>query len=339
MTGSVYAIPCQFAGLDGWAPDDHAAALRALANATTRDDVARLQEADARAFFESRFEPFATDADSPGFVTGYYEPELRGSLTRSQRFSIPIYARPGDLVTTINETDRAAHNENPTGFRLTSEGMVPYFARTEIEAGALDGLGLVILYADDPVDLYFMHVQGSGLVHLDDGSSVRLSYAGKNGHPYTSLARVLVDLGELDAGGIDMAALKAWLRTDPERGRALMRLNQSYIFFSVLRGDEAVRGPYGAEGVPLTAGRSLAVDPAYIPLGTPVFVTVPDLVGEDGQPFRRLMIAQDVGSAIRGPQRGDIFFGTGEIAGALAGRTRHAARFHVLKRKRKGALR
>jgi len=334
LTGSVYAIPCQFDRLDGWAEDDHAAALHALANAATREDIEGLHEADARAYFESRFEPFTVPADTPGFVTGYYEPELRGSLTKSRRFSIPIHARPADLVTTINETDRAAHNDAPTGFRVTSDGMVPYFTRAEIEAGALDGRGLVILYTDDPVDLYFMHVQGSGLVHLDDGSSVRLTYAGKNGHPYTSLARVLTDLGELDAGGIDMAALKAWLRTDPERGRALMRSNQSYIFFSVLRGDEGARGPSGAEGVPLTAGRSLAADPAYIPHGTPVFVTVPDLAGEDGQPFRRLMIAQDVGSAIRGPQRGDIFFGTGEIAGALAGRTRHVARFHVLKRKR-----
>lgn len=334
MTGSVYATPCSFADLDGWADDDHAAALRALVNSTTRDGVERLQEDEARGYFESGFEALAASADTPGFVTGYYEPELRGSRTWSRQFPIPIYGLPRDLVTTINETNRAAHNDTLTGFRLTSEGMVPYFTRAEIEAGALDGRGLVVLYTDDPVDLYFMHVQGSGLVHLDDGTSMRLTYAGKNGHPYTSLARVLVDLGELDAGGIDMDALKAWLRTDLERGRALMRMNQSYIFFSVLPGDEAARGPHGAEGVPLTPGRSLAVDPTYIPLGTPVFVTVPDLAGEDGRPFGRLMIAQDVGSAIRGPQRGDIFFGTGEAAGALAGHTRHAARFHVLMRKR-----
>ena len=212
--------------------------------------------------------------------------------------------------------------------------MVPYFTRAEIEAGALDGRGLVILYTDDPVDLFFMHVQGSGLVHLEGGGSLRLTYSGKNGHPYTSLARVLVDLGELEAGDIDMDVLKAWLRADLQRGRALMRMNASYIFFSVLPDNEAARGPHGAAAVPLTPGRSLAVDPTHIPLGTPVFVTVPDLTDENGAPFRRLMIAQDVGSAIRGPQRGDIFFGTGAAAGAIAGRIRFAAQFHVLKRKR-----
>lgn len=333
MTGPAYATPCSFAGLDGWAEDDHAAALRALVNSTIRDGVARLQEDEARGYFESAFNAFAAAADTPGFVTGYYEPELRGSMTKSPRFPFPIYGRPPDLVTTIVETHRAAHNESHTGFRLTSDGMVPYFTRAEIEAGALDGRGHVLLYTDDLVDLFFMHVQGSGLVHLDDGSSLRLTYAGKNGHPYTSIARVLVDRGEFEAGGIDMSTLKAWLRADPDRAKALMRLNQSYIFFSVLPGGEAARGPHGAEGVPLTPGRSLAVDPTYIPLGTPVFVTAPDLAGDDGRPFRRLMIAQDVGSAIRGPQRGDIFFGTGEAAGALAGRTRHAARFHVLMRK------
>lgn len=334
MSGSVYATPCSFADLDGWADDDHAAALRALMNAALPDGPDLLLETDARAFFESGFSPFAASAETPGFVTGYYEPELRGSLKRSPRFCVPIYGCPRDLVTTIAETHRAAHNESLTGFRLTSDGMVPYFTRAEIEAGALDGRGLVILYTDDPVDLFFMHVQGSGLVHLEGGGSLRLTYSGKNGHPYTSLARVLVDLGELEAGDIDMDVLKAWLRADLQRGRALMRMNASYIFFSVLPDNEAARGPHGAAAVPLTPGRSLAVDPTHIPLGTPVFVTVPDLTDENGAPFRRLMIAQDVGSAIRGPQRGDIFFGTGAAAGAIAGRIRFAAQFHVLKRKR-----
>ncbi|ODS01177.1 hypothetical protein AUC68_12470 [Methyloceanibacter methanicus] len=212
---------------------------------------------------------------------------------------------------------------------------MPYFTRAQIEAGALDGQGLEILHTDDPVELFFMQVQGSGLVHLDDGSTARLTYAGKNGHPYTSIARVLVDSGVLAADDIDMDAVKAWLREDPMRGRALMQKNESYVFFSVLSTEDAAQGPRGADGVPLSAGRSLAVDPAYIPLGSPVFVTVPDLADENGAaPFRRLMIAQDVGSAIRGPQRGDIFFGTGAAAGTIAGRTRFAAQFHVLMRKR-----
>ena len=267
-------------------------------------------------------------------MTGYYEPELRGARTRSPRFSIPVYGRPADLMTTIGETERAANNDLITGFRQMTDGQVPYYTRSEIEAGALAGHGLALLYTDDPVDLFFMHVQGSGLVHLDDGASVRLTYASKNGHPYTSIARVLIDRGELNSDKIDMDVLKAWLRADPERGRGLMRQNESYIFFAEIPEDEAALGPRGAEEVPLTPGRSLAVDPSHIPLGTPVFVTVPDLTDEAGRPFRRLMIAQDVGSAIRGPQRGDIFFGTGERAGALAGRTRHSAQFHVLMRKR-----
>ena len=179
-----------------------------------------------------------------------------------------------------------------------------------------------------------MQVQGSGLIHLDDGTSLRLTYVGKNGHPYTSIARVLIDAGELAADEIDMEVVKTWLRYDPARGRALMQKNESYVFFSALSKSDEMEVPRGAEGVPLTPGRSLAVDPAYIPLGSPVFVTVPDLEDGDGFPFRRLMIAQDAGSAIQGPQRGDIFFGTGESAGAIAGRTRFAAQFHVLMRKR-----
>lgn len=334
MTGSVYANPCSFADLIGWAEDDHAAALLALMKSPRPDGLALPHAADARTYFEFSFEPFATSAETPGFVTGYYEPELRGSRIPSPKFRIPIYGRPDDLVTTINETDRAAHNETVTGFRQTTDGKVPYLTRGEIEAGALAGRGLEVLYTDDPIDLFFMHVQGSGIVQLDDGRSLRLTYAGKNGHPYTSIARILVDRGELDANNIDMEAVKAWLRADPKRGRALMQMNASYIFFSVLPDEEAAKGPRGAEGVALTPGRSLAVDPAHIPLGTPVFVTVPDLAEADGRPFRRLMIAQDVGSAIRGPQRGDIFFGTGAGAGALAGRTRHPARFHVLRPKR-----
>ena len=175
-----------------------------------------------------------------------------------------------------------------------------------------------------------MQVQGSGLVHLDDGSQVRLSYAGKNGYPYTSIGRLLIERGEMTPDEIDMAKVKAWLRADPERGRALMAENQSYVFFRTLGEEEAREGPLGAGGVPLTPGRSLAIDTEYQVLGTAIFVTAPDLQAPDGQSFRRLMIGQDVGSAIRGPERGDIFWGTGEGAGAIAGRTRHAATFHVL---------
>ena len=341
-----------FGGISGWPEDDHAAAFPAYlrtcqagvldelpAGSLLRDAACALSPkigpAAARAFFEEHFTPQGHAAtDPPGFVTAYYEPELRGSRTKSAHFPVPIYGRPDDLVTTIGETERARYNGSVTGFRRMADGDVPYHTRAEIEAGALARRGLELLYTDDPVDFYFMQVQGSGLVHLDDGSSVRLTYAGKNGHPYTSIARVLVERNALRREEIGMETVKAWLKADDERGREVMQRNESYVFFHELPKDQARDGPLGADGVVLTPGRSLAVDPTYIPLGSPVFVTVPGLAGEDGRIFRRLMIAQDVGSAIGGPRRGDLFIGTGEAAGALAGQVRHEARFHVLAPKR-----
>jgi membrane-bound lytic murein transglycosylase A len=174
-----------------------------------------------------------------------------------------------------------------------------------------------------------MQVQGSGRVRFADGSWVRLGYAAKNGHPYTSIGKRLAERSDRPKD-LTMEGLKDWLRADPARGRGLMQENKSYVFFRELPQAEAGEGPVGAQGVPLTPGRSLAVDAAFHKLGTPVFVTAPDLKGEDGKPFRRLMIAQDVGSAIRGPERGDIFFGTGDAAGAIAGTTHEKARFFVL---------
>jgi membrane-bound lytic murein transglycosylase A len=338
-------VPVDFAKLDGWADDDHAAAFRAYLNScrkASRDDAvctaalacdASVDREAARAFFETHFQPHAIEGGTPGFVTGYYEPEVNGARTRDARFSIPVYGRPDDLVTLASDTERARFNDRITGFRDTAEGRVPYFTRAEIEAGALEGRGLELLYLDDRIELFSMQVQGSGLVHLDDGASVRLTYAGKNGHPYASIARLLVERNALAADEIDMKQVKAWLRADPMRGRALMQENRSYVFFRELSEDEGRDGPLGAEGVALTPGRSLAVDTAYTPLGTPVFVMAPGLENADA-PFQRLMIAQDVGSAIRGEQRGDIFWGTGEAAGAVAGRTRHAARFRILLPKR-----
>lgn len=311
-----------------------------------RPDVATLGEtalklgagtdpAAARLFFENHFTPWGPPpSDPPGLVTAYYEPELQGSRTKSARYPVPIYGRPDDLVTTIGETERARYNGTITGFRRTAGGDAPYYTRAEIDAGALAGRGLELLYTEDPVELFFMQVQGSGLVHLDDGTSVRLTYAGKNGHPYTSIARVLIEQNALRREDIDMETVKAWLRANPPRGREVMQRNVSYVFFRELPNGQALEGPLGADGVVLTPGRSLAVDPTYVALGSPVFVTVPDLEDGDGQALRRLMIAQDVGSAIGGPQRGDLFLGTGAAAGARAGRVRHAASFHVLLPKR-----
>jgi membrane-bound lytic murein transglycosylase A len=333
--------PVRFADLEGWAEDDHAAAFRALLRSCAADpDLPHAAAARAlgpgassgaaRAFFEERFLPhLIADSDRPGFVTGYYEPEIEGSYVRGGPFQVPVYRRPEDLITLAPETERARFNDRITGFRQTAEGQVPYYTRGEIWDGALSGRGLELLYLKDMVELFYMQVQGSGRVHLKEGGAVRLGYAGKNGYPYTSIGRLLIERGAIAPEAMSMAAVKTWLSADETRGQALMEENRSYVFFRELEAGEGRDGPRGAQGVALSPGRSLAVDTAYHRLGLPVFVTAADLMTA-GQPFRRLMIAQDVGSAIRGPERGDIFWGTGEDAGAIAGSTRHAARFHVL---------
>jgi membrane-bound lytic murein transglycosylase A len=333
----------EFAENAGWASDAHELALAALVkscrksgsqNPACKAAVALGDNASreaARTFFETHYSPHAVEGySSTGFVTGYYEPEVRGSRKRVGAFQIPVYRRPGDLVSLVPDTYRARFNEQLTAMRREGHEFVPYYTREEIEAGALEDRDLELLYLDDPVELFFLQVQGSGLVRLTDGSTTRLSYAGKNGYPYTSIGKLLVERGELALDAASMDNLKAWLRADPERAKRLMQENRSYIFFRELWAHEMESGPIGAEGVALTPGRSLAVDASYHALGTPIFVAAPGLSDEDGRPFQRLMIAQDVGSAISGPERGDIFFGSGEAAGALAGSARQDAKFFIL---------
>lgn len=339
---AIRLVAVSFASLDFWREDDHAAAFHALLKscrkAPSPDAVCAaaialgdgVDRATARVFFETHYTPHAIHgAGQQGIVTGYYEPEVQGSREWDDAFQVPVYGRPHDLAMLTPDTERARFNDRITGVRETAEGQSPYYTREEVDAGALSGSGLEIIYLDDPVELFYMQVQGSGIVRLRDGSAVRLTYDGKNGHPYTSIGKLLIERGAIAPNAMSMAAVKAWLHADLERGRALLAENKSYVFFRELAEDEASDGPRGAEGVALTPGRSLAVDASYHRFGLPVFVTVPDLAVE-GAPFRRLMIAQDVGSAIRGPERGDLFWGTGEEAGAIAGSTNHKARFHVL---------
>ena len=334
--------PVTFAELEGWYQDDHAAAFRTLLASCRKRAKSKavcktalglgdgVDRETARAFFEAHFTPHAVEhSQSKGMVTGYYEPEVNGAREKGGKFQVPVYARPDDLITLRPDTMRARYNNEITGtiagMPKTQQPAVPYYTRAEIESGVLEGRGLELLWLDDPVELFFMQIQGSGRVRLTDGSMVRLGYAGKNGHSYTSIGKRLLEMGAGRPERLTLDGIKTWLRADPERGRALMRENRSYVFFHAFEGD----GPIGAQGVVLTPGRSLAVDTAYHRLGAPVYVTAPDLV-PDGAPFRRLMIAQDVGSAIRGPERGDIYFGSGDAAGAIAGRTKHAAKFYVL---------
>jgi membrane-bound lytic murein transglycosylase A len=338
--------PASFADLDGWAEDDHVAALEAFRKSClklsplpglARACAAALGSAEpwtpasARAFLETHFHPHrVVTGQGEGLLTGYYEPEIEGALAPGDGYTVPVYRRPPDLVNLVEEAQRGAKAGGLTHARRTAAGHEPYATRAEIDEGALAGRGLELAYARCPVDFFFMQVQGSGVIRLPDGSRMRVTYDGKNGHPYTSIGRYLIDTGQLPAEPMSLDVLSDWLRQDLARARPVMWQNASYVFFRELPASEA-GGPLGVHEIPLTPCRSLAVDPGTHRLGTPIWVASPTLThatGADG--FHRLMIAQDVGSAIRGPERGDIFFGSGAEAGRLAGQTRHPGRFFVL---------
>jgi membrane-bound lytic murein transglycosylase A len=348
--------PVPFAELTGWDADDHLAAFRAFvrsAPALGRSDAsgktkfaeasliaaarraAALAESvaslgDAKAFFEASFTPHrVVHNGAAGLLTGYYEPVLAGARTQQGPFRIPVYRRPPDLVNLVREEERGALADGLTHARKTASGVEPYATRAEIEDGALAGQDLELVWMADPVDTFFMHIQGSGRIRFPDDSTARITYDGKNGHPYTSIGRVLIDAGHFTPEQMTLATLKTWLAADPARGRSTMQENRSFIFFRELANE--ADGPLGALEIPLSDGRSLAVDTGFHAIGTPVYVSAPTHKPWGEAPgFERLMIAQDVGSAIRGPERGDIYFGSGDEAGRLAGGTKHPARFFVL---------
>ncbi|MCH8239573.1 MAG: MltA domain-containing protein [Proteobacteria bacterium] len=353
-------VALAFSGIGGWEHDDHGQAFATFRRSCERIvQVAgarakagkgdaephslreiceaalvsgeKLENKAARAFFEKHFTPYRTsNSDASGFVTGYFEPELPGARVRSKRFSVPVYRIPRDLVQLIADAERAARNHEMTYARNTAQGHVPYYERKEIEQGALDGAGLEILYLASWTDAFFVHVQGSARVALDEGGHVRLAFAAKNGHPYTSIGKLLVARGVLSKSEMSMAVLRAWLEANPRAAREVMWQNRSYIFFRERTGPDADAGPVGAQGVVLTARRSLAIDTSLHALGTPIWVNAPELDVHGGHGFRQLMIAQDAGSAIKGAGRGDIYWGTGAQAGDIAGATRHKAEFILL---------
>ena len=291
----------------------------------------------AREFFETGFVPHRVRHEqSDGLLTGYFEPTLFGSRRKRATYSVPLYRRPDDLVDAIGDVLRASGGQNMTHARKMGPGLVAYPDRSEIENGALSGRNLEILYLQDAVDAFFLHVQGSGKIALDDGTAIRVGYDGKNGHPYTSIGKQLVAIGEMSASEVTLASLDHWLRQDAVRGRNLMQSNKSFIFFKELGPAENTR-TQGVRETPLTATRSMAVDARYHRIGLPLFVVSAALKhGIDcssdsaGSGFYRLMIAQDVGSAISGPERGDIFFGSGRQARCMAGTTKHRGNFFVL---------
>jgi membrane-bound lytic murein transglycosylase A len=298
--------------------------------------------ASVRNFFETHFLPFRVanaEGSVHGLATGYYEPLLRGSRRKEGPYRYPLYAAPEDLlIVDLAEINPELKHLRLRG-RLEGRRVVPYYPRAEIERGLPGLAGRELLWVDDPVDLFFLQIQGSGRVRLPTGELVRVGYADQNGQPYKSIGRYLVEQGELKLEQASMQGIKAWGAANPAKVDALLKHNPSYVFFRELPGADGIQGsatggaastpgPVGALGVALTPERSIAVDPRHIPLGAPVYLatTWPGST----QPLQRLVLAQDTGGAIRGAVRADYFWGFGEAAGAQAGRMRQSARLWVL---------
>ena len=286
-------------------------------------------ERDIASFFELNFDPYkvvnADDSDA-GMVTGYYEPLLRGSRTRTPRYRYPIYGVPQDLLV----VDLSSVYPDLKGRRLRGrmEGnrIVPYFARGDIDRDVPPLKGSELVWVDDPIEVFFLHIQGSGQVELESGERIRIGYAEQNGHPFRSVGRLLIQRGELPAERASMQGIKEWARRNPRKVQEFLNANPSYVFFRELPRD--LIGPIGALGVPLTAERSIAVDPRVVPLGVPVYLATswPNTT----EPLNRLMVAQDTGGAIAGGVRADFFWGFGDAAGNQAGKMRQSGRMWVL---------
>lgn len=298
-----------FSALQGWQDDNHSAALNVFVQSCPRLQgpdwapvcalarSAQSSPAAAKAFFEMLFLPTVIGSP-PALFTGYYEPELQGARRQGGRFQYPIYATPPDLV----------------------DGQ-PYKSRAAIEGGALRGKGLEIAWLDDPVDVFFLHIQGSGRIVLPNGSVLRVGYAARNGFAYQSVGQELLRRGTYAEHELSAGVIQSYVRSNPALGKDLLNVNPSYVFFREIKDLPASSGPIGALNLPITDLRSVAVDPDFVPLGAPVWI---EKAGAD--PMNRLMIAQDTGGAIKGAQRADIFFGTGRAAGDAAGIVRDGGR-------------
>lgn len=336
--------PARWNDLPGWSADRHAEAWPALLRTCSaigrrpewREvcDAARAlgdtpSNRQARRYFEKHFTPWqAVNADHgrEGMVTGYYEPVIDGSRRPGERYRWPVYGPPTDMISVELAGQHPDLRHLRLRGRLVGNRLVPYWSRAEIAAMGEAFPAEVLFWAADPIDLFFLQVQGSGQLRLEDGSRVRIGYAEHNGHPYASIGRWLVERGELALEQASMQGIREWARNHPARLQELLNANPSYVFFRELPLTDD--GPVGALGVPLTAGRSLATDPRYIPLGAPVFLATTHPLSE--RPLQRLMLAQDTGSAIKGAVRADFYWGSGPEAGEQAGRMRQTGRMWVL---------
>jgi len=292
-------------------------------------ELAQPDNAALRIFFEEGFTPyqvFNPDGSSQGLITGYYEPKLAGSRVRTERFRYPLYAVPDDLLAIdLSEAYPQLKDLRLRG-RLQGKRVVPYYNRAEIEAGKAALQGRELFWVDNAIDLFFLQIQGSGRIELPDGSMVKIGYAEQNGHPYISIGKKLVEMGELKIEEASMQGIKGWAERCPEKLPALLAQNPSFVFFREL--PNGLSAPLGALGVPLTETYSIAVDPRTIPLGAPVFLatTYPNTA----EPLNRLVLAQDTGGAIKGAVRADFFWGFGELAGIQAGRMKQGGQMWVL---------
>ena len=290
---------------------------------------ATASEREVAAYFEANFDPHQVvnaDESTAGMVTGYYEPLLRGSRTRSRTYRYPIYAVPQDLVVVDLSSVYPDLKHKRLRGRLEGNRVVPYYERGDIDKDDTPLKGLEIAWVDDAVELFFLHIQGSGQVQLENGERIRVGYAEQNGHPFRSVARLLIQRGELPAERTSMQGIKDWARRHPAKVKLYMNANPSYVFFKELAPD--LPGPIGTLGVPLTAERSIAVDPRVIPLGVPVYLAT--TFPASPRPLNRLMVAQDTGGAINGGVRADFYWGFGEAAGSRAGRMKQSGRMWVL---------
>ena len=331
-----------YASLPGWSAAPLAASVRAFVSGCARPSVVAAMQAEctaarslpagdesaARSFFENSFAAYAVvapDGAVEGTVTGYYEPVLEGSRNRSTRFMQPVYGLPEDLVVVeLAEQYPELRGMRLRG-RLNGKRLQPYYSRGEIASRNGAFSAPVIAWVADPVELFFLQIQGSGQIQLEAGERIRVGFAEQNGHPYRSLGRHLIERGELNLEQASMQGIKTWAAANPARFQEALNHNASYVFFREL---PAGGGPIGALGTPLEAGYSIAVDPRHIPLGAPVFLATTYPLSP--QPLERLVMAQDTGGAIRGAVRADFFWGSGPEAGALAGRMRQTGRIWVL---------
>src|SRR5580698_3557924 len=357
ISGTQYA-PLAWSDITGWNDDDHLAAFKTFRasckaisgqigppgdkalSGSLREPCQDARAADitdnarAKAFFEAHFEPLQISrlGEDAGFVTGYYEPVIDGSRTKTDVYTVPVYRRPSNLfVRGYNQDSVSLPNKGEVFRKIGRRKLVPYYDRAQIEDGAIAGRGLEICWLKSQTDLLFSQIQGSARVRLEDGSTIRINYDAHNGYPYTAVGRILIDRGIIPKEQMSMQRIREWMDQNPDGAKELRRANRAYVFFREVNlsdKDEAV----SAQGVPLTPGRSIAVDKALHVYGTPFFIEgeLPIETAQSKTPFRRLMVAQDTGSAITGPARADIYFGAGQEAGRVSGRLRHSMRFVIL---------